>query len=204
MEQYKLLIAAISNVLKARGFTKAGTTFYLFKENNWGVINFQKSKSATAQAASFTINLGVMSSAVNKADSYRPVQGKPQVYDCHMQKRIGDLLPARRDHWWQIEEGTSLPQLTAEIEGVLTTLAIPEIERYITDESLIQAWLAGVVTGISERDRYLHLTTLLQLHRDARLPAVMGEFTAYAKKRGDEERLTEHIRDLKKIAASQE
>lgn len=96
MDGYKILISEISDLLKKIGFRKSGDAFYYSKENNIGLIEFQKSRSSIATSTSFTINLGVYSSALHIFDN-RDLKSKPTMSDCHWRERIGFLLPVLGD-----------------------------------------------------------------------------------------------------------
>ncbi|OJW34944.1 MAG: hypothetical protein BGO54_06565 [Sphingobacteriales bacterium 46-32] len=44
MKEYKDLLKAVEIFLKQEGLTKKGNTYYLAKDGNLGVINFQRSR----------------------------------------------------------------------------------------------------------------------------------------------------------------
>jgi len=45
-------------------------------------------------------------------------------------------LQRKKDYWWHLEGNTSFELLTKKIATVLNTLAIPEMEKCITNEYL--------------------------------------------------------------------
>ncbi|WP_374950017.1 DUF4304 domain-containing protein [Mucilaginibacter sp.] len=135
IDNYKLLIAELVPFLKMVGYRKSGESFFLDKEGNIGLVNFQRSKNSNSSSILFTINLGVYSSALKMFDSFE-VKSKPTLSDCHWRKRIGCLMPDRQDFWWEIDDTISSTKLAAEILDVLKERAIPEVEKFISNESL--------------------------------------------------------------------
>lgn len=139
MEQYKLLIIEVNRELKAIGFTKKGDTFYTYKNNNWGLINFQKSKISTREMISFTINMGICSSALRKTVDYYPEKGtKPEIESCHWNARIGSFMKGRPDFWWSISASSLLDNVIKDVLTSIKSIALPAIEERISDESLIR------------------------------------------------------------------
>ncbi|MFN8360307.1 MAG: DUF4304 domain-containing protein [Candidatus Kapaibacterium sp.] len=195
MEKFKRLISTIGTQLKAAGFTKQGNTFYLQRDSNWGIINFQKSMSSTKQAVKFTINLGVQSTSICKVLKYKEKVDKPTIGVCHWTERIGFLLPQKQDYWWTISDDTDLEELIVELSNVVGELAVPELEAHITDESLMILWLNGFA-GCTMLGRYIYLTTLLKLHHDERLADVIDDLLQRSKGKSYEQRATAHIKQL--------
>jgi hypothetical protein len=200
MNKYKQLIATLETPLKSEGFIKKGETFYLYRNNNWGLINFQKSKSSSTEKISFTFNLGITSTRLRKVINNVDIEVKPSIEDCHWKKRVGFMLSQKQDHWWQINDSTSLEHLFMEITTILKTLAIPEIDNHITDSSLEKEWLSGIAEGVTELQRYIYLTTLLKLNGDEKLPMVIGELMTFSKGKSYEYSARVHIKELEKYA----
>jgi hypothetical protein len=196
MDNYKSLLAIVGNILKDQGFAKKGDTFCLFKYNNWGLINFQKSKNNSAETISFTINMGVSSTTLRRTIGDGDLTAKPDIEDCHWGKRIGFLLPQKQDYWWQVDNNTSPIHLIDEITDVLNKLAIPEIENHLSDESLESEWLTGVAEGATELQRYIYLTTLLKLNNKEKLSLLVEELRAYSKGKTFEYAAREHLKEL--------
>ncbi len=178
MDSYKTLIGLVSNFLKKEGFKKNSDEFYIHKDNNWGIISFQKSKEANPNEFVFTINLGVVSNSIitylgDKVD-------KPNILDCHWKQRIGYLLSSKSDFWWKIDSTTNLDILTSEIINILETAAIPEIYKHISDESLEKMWLSNEYGGLTELERYINLTTILKIYNRENLDSIINEMKNYA------------------------
>lgn len=148
----KQLVSAIHPDLKAYGFAKTGNYFHLKRDNNWGVINFQKSQGSTKEITRFTINIGTCSNAIRQFDDYESSK-RPATYDCHWSFRIGHLIPENYDKWWDIDNTVGLPiSLIEEIRTALLQFGIPAIEQHISDNQLIELWLN--ISNLREKKIY--------------------------------------------------
>ena len=159
---YKELIKKVSLNLKSIEFEQKGDTFYIKKANNWGLINFQISKSSTPLVTLFTINLGVSSSILRENEGI-DLSKRPVVEECHWRKRIGFILDKQEDYWWKLESDTDLDKLSIEIITLINRFGIPEIFKHISDENLASEWLNGKGSGLTDLQIYVNLTTMLKL-----------------------------------------
>jgi len=196
MDNFKTLMEKIAVMLKAYNYTKKGSAFYLDKSGNQGLIEFQKSKSKPADGISFTINLGVFSTELwNRGGD--PIKGRPDASMCHWSKRIGFLLPQKKDHWWLLPDNAPADATIAEIEQIVSSIAVPAIESHISDADLAEAWLSGEGGGLTEYTRLSHLTTLLKLMDHPRLPEAVAQFKSLAKSKAMENTINGFLKDLK-------
>jgi hypothetical protein len=162
-----LLDKTLAPTLKQHGFSQSGRTFYLRREGNWGLVNFQKSTKSSAERIVFAVNLGIASSRLLEFFPPRRLRvsglaAKPQIWDCHWQMRLGSLVADQKDIWWTVEANTRLEQLGLEIDGYIRNLAIPELSKYIRDEALRDLWLSGHAPGLTEFMRLMNLSVLLK------------------------------------------
>jgi hypothetical protein len=199
-EKYKLLLNSAGESLKKKGFVKKGSTFYLAAENNWGLVNFQKSKESKSDRIVFTINIGVLSSLLRLTLRNIEISSKPIIDDCHWKKRIGFLMSKKQDHWWVIDEATSIDDLISEVINLLDNFAIPAIENHISDNMLESQWLIGNAEGITELQRYIYLTTLLKLNNKPNLPQVIEDLKKFSRGKAYEYSAKEHIKELESYA----
>jgi hypothetical protein len=196
VEKYKILIDKTGEFLKRHGFTKKSTTFYVRREGNWGLLNFQKSLESSAEAVYFTINLGVFSTRIREFLD-KDKKTKPAAVDeCHWKTRMGFILPDKKDTWWKLDELTCLASIFDEITVIVLNDAIPEIITHISDESLMQYWLNGASEGVTSLQRYIYLTTLLKVNNKQNLSEVISEFKKFAEANGLEHRVKIHLRKL--------
>ncbi len=195
MGEYKKVLGAMAGLLKAEGFANKGDTFFLLRESNWGVINFQKSKDSSSATTKFTINLGVFSTALGKALGGSS-NDRPAIEDCHWKKRAGFLLPQKRDYWWIVGDDNAPTEIISEISTLLKKTVIPDLKSHITDDKLKQEWLSGISEGLTEFQRYIYLTTLLKLSNDERLGAVVESFMSSSEGKSYEYSAKEHLKGL--------
>ena len=197
--KYKKLLAIVWQDLKQRQFTKKGDTFLVNKSNNWGLIDFQKSRSSNKDHILFTINLGVVSTSIRQALSGITSSEKPSIMDCHWNKRIGFLLEQKKDFWWEINDGISIEELSSKILNIIELIAIPEIEMIITDDQLEERWMSNTAEGLTQLQRYQYLTTLLKIRKSENYYSVLEELKRISKGKSFEIAALEHIKELERI-----
>jgi Domain of unknown function (DUF4304) len=164
LEKFKEFLTLVAPVLRTCGYSRRGQNFYTRRDGNFGVINFQKSKTSTNSKVTFTLNLGIYSQVLAKF-YYKWKEGSPPTEPaCHWRKRVGLLLPGKQDHWWVIDETTFLPSLVREFEDILP-LAASEIESYITDEALRDFLLSTCcISGFRNSGELQDLSVLVKRH----------------------------------------
>ena len=118
--------------LKAAGFSKSGRNFRRSLGESLQVINVQASTFNSSASGRFTVNLGAYYPGL--ADILEQPLGKPwpTEYQCHIRKRIGTLMPAGRDTWWDVDTGSDIGALANDLETSVVEYGLP--------------WLAGVST----------------------------------------------------------
>ena len=160
-ELYKELIKEISSLLKEKHFSRKGNCFYLRQGNNWGLIDFQKSRKSSSDEVIFTINVGICSGALLEFFSPELLEKKPSIEVCQWRERLGFLLPDRQDRWWTVREGP-IDSLMAELTSYLLKIAIPEIKAHLDDKQLCNEWLSGKSPGLTDIQRLMNLSVLLK------------------------------------------
>ena len=118
-ELYKQLINEIDVLAKKKGFLRKRQYLYLKRDNNWGLIGFQKSRKSTANEITFIINLGVFSGNIQNFLSEEMSSEYPLIEDCHWRERLGSLLPNPEDKWWTIQEPVSFDSLVSELSVLI-------------------------------------------------------------------------------------
>lgn len=158
---YNSLLKDISAFLKKKGFSRSGSTFYIERDNNFGMIYFQKSSKSNAEEKIFTINIGICS---HKLLFFSPnlLSKKPTIEICHWRKRLGHLLSDNRDVWWSIKDEEQIDALASELKLYINDMAIPAIEQHISDEQLLIEWLSGKSPGLTNIQRLENLAILLK------------------------------------------
>ena len=195
MNKFNDLLFSISSVLKEKGFLKQGNTFYIRGNDNFGMLNFQKSRSSSIHEILFTINIGVSLTRLRKFNKEN-LDKKPAIESCHWKKRIGFLLPEKRDYWWRIDNNTSIKEMAGEIINVILNLATPEILDHLNEKRLEAEWLTGLSSGLTDLQRYIYLTTLLKLDNDEKLQYVITQFKSFLKGKAFEDVGNEHMQKI--------
>lgn len=198
MDKYKLLLNSVTAVLKQKGYDKKGTTFYIFKDNNWGLLNFQKGRSSTKEAVLFTLNIGIVSSLLRQSIDRDYSTSKPEPGHYHWETRIGFLMSEKGDFWWRLDGSDDVENVIIYVISALNQLAIPTIDKHISDEGLINTWTNGG-GGTSVINKYIYLTTLLKLKKDERLPDFVQEMLEVSRRKPIESFATEHARYLNSL-----
>jgi Domain of unknown function (DUF4304) len=157
---FKNLVIFVAPALKPYGFSMNRQTFYCQSQNNWGLIDFQKSWHSGEETLPFTVNLGVASDRLLRFFSPDKIK-RPSIWDCHWRIRLGYLMN-KEDVWWKVDEQTSVENLGKEIVNPLTNRAIQEINHYISDESLRDLWISGQSPSLTEFQRLMYLSVLLK------------------------------------------
>ena len=177
-------LKSLNPILKQAGFSQSHSNFRHRADDNWAVINFQRSSSSTTVTPRFTINLGIYSAVLAKIfPSFRmrtDASLKPLVIDSHWRLRVGDLLPQNKDVWWQF---TSDPMESCreEVDEYLTTLVIPTLQQYSSDAALRELWATGSLLGVDSEIVRLEYLSLL------------------AKVYGTEDEVVSHLESLQRI-----
>lgn len=177
MDNYNTLIQQVAIYLKSQKFKKKSSTFYLIESDNLGLINFQKSNSSTTSKVLFTINLGISSSTI-RAFEGEDVTQIPSVWDCHWQKRIGQLLQ-KNDFWWTIDEYTSLDNLLSEIINIVSRIAIPNLKNRLSDDALIKMWVEAYDSQTIKSVDFFNLLILLKIHNKENLQIMVEQFKIF-------------------------
>lgn len=103
------------------------------------------------------------------------------------------LLPQKQDYWWQINDSTFLPDLVNEIVDVLNTVAIPEMKKWISDQSLEDFWMNGISSGLTEQQMYLYLVSLLKAKGSSSLSEKAEELKELAKGKPFQRNVNENL-----------
>jgi hypothetical protein len=158
-EYAKIIAEQMHSVLKPMGFRKSGLNFSAEREDVILMVQLQKSTKTTASKLVATVNLGVFSRTLGSKQPY-PVN-KPTIPQCHWSERIGFLLSAQHDVWWEVSGREQAVAVGAEIAGLLQKHALPAMEEVDSTARLQALWEKGRSPGLGEMERqqYLELLT---------------------------------------------
>ena len=128
----QLLKDKIAPNIRNIGFKGSGQNYYFPSESHWEMLSFQKSMFSDSTELSFTLNLYVVEKDewenARKSNSLFPLKPTATTYwGIGWHKRIGHLMPAKKDYWWKVNNNTNLDKLAHEVMEVIENYALPEI-----------------------------------------------------------------------------
>lgn len=161
----KDLIKDLKPLMNDIGFISKSSNFIKKLEDNFGIINFQKSRDSNADFLKFTINFGVYSDILGKLE-YFESKTNPEIIDCQWQARVGQFMDGRPDYWWEIFFSDDPKYLTIDVFKKIDSIILPEIEKRMSIDGLISCWLNEDHYGTTEISRFKYLTYLLTVKRN--------------------------------------
>jgi hypothetical protein len=195
---FKELINIIYPMLKQQGFSKVGNKFYLEKDGNLGLIDFQKSKESNKESVLFTINFGIYSSVLGQFQYGYTHAIKPEIDQCHWQSRVGNFMPNSPDYWWKLEMPNDFNTIASNVVEVIQDSVMPEIVKRLSDDGLISCWMNNAFAGTTEIGRFKNLTTLLKLKGDnGTLNLVVKSYMEKSKGKPNASIAAMHLKDIK-------
>jgi hypothetical protein len=197
MDIFKEIITEINLPLKQMGFIKKANSFYLEAHKNFGVINFQKSRESTKEAVKFTINFGVYSDVLGQLQYDYNSSVKPEVEQCHWLARVGAFMAGSPDYWCEAKASDDLKIVASKVMDIVQNIAIPEINKRINDEGLVNSWMSETFAGTTEIGRFKYVTTLLKAKGDYNtLNQVVATFMEKSKGKPNASIATEHLKEI--------
>jgi hypothetical protein len=147
---------AVMSRLRDHGFRTTGGVARLIENGNSGVIEFQKSGRSTAEAKTFTINVGIALGALIARTTKKPIS-HCSVAECHAYLRLGELREPASDLWWTVTGNEIDHAVLADVLDRVERDALPLIRRAIGEGALASMWRAGesVGTNAGRRVQYL-------------------------------------------------
>jgi hypothetical protein len=113
-------------------------------EDNWEVVNVQKSFMSDAAEVHFTINLAVGVGALRDGNLDWPDGRRPAVSACHFRERIG-ILASGVDTWWTVGPETEHAPLGRTLVEALEAYGLPWLAQHSGEAALL------ALTGDPER-----------------------------------------------------
>lgn len=197
MDIFKELIKKLTPHFKSLGFSKKGNSFQLEHDKNYGIINFQKSRESTKDVLKFTINFGVYSNVLGQLEYAYNNLSKPEIEQCQWSSRVGAFMANNPDYWWIINSTDDLNTNTADVIDNIQNIVIPEINKRLADEGLINSWLNENNAGTTEIGRFKYLTTLLKVKGDFNaLHNIIETFMQQMKGKPNAKLAIEHLKEI--------
>lgn len=121
---------AVTPLLKAHSYRKAGRTYHDQRAPVVTVINFQSSTWNNPDSARFTINLRITFPFYHTTRSGTPYPNNPSNADAFVNRRIGFTMPEARDYWWSVTADTEPTSLGTAVSKIIDEHAIPFLDRH--------------------------------------------------------------------------
>lgn len=131
------------NTLREAKYQRVGTNCYRsVSPNIMHIINFQKSISSDAHKVLFTVNLGVYRKGVHTLlmPEY-PEPRRPSIIHCMITERLGRLMPAGLDQWWEVTDTSDQHHdnlVAGELSALLNNYGLPFLSIFESDEAILQ------------------------------------------------------------------
>ena len=135
--------AAFTSTFRAAGFRRQGVHLHRAAADLHHGIHFQASKWGTRSEGRFTMNLVVTAPFVYEAWTGRPFPANPATAFFPIQMRIGFLMPAGTDHWWDVTDAPPGEAMLAEVIDALTKFGVPFLDGFPSSLTLLQRLRAG-------------------------------------------------------------
>lgn len=123
-----IVSADLAPMLKQAGFRKQARNFRREHDNHTDVINVQADRYNDANHGRFTVNLGVYYPAIADISEALPVNGPPKEYNCTARERIGFLMEARADFWWEIDRRSNDADTAHHLANTVATCGMPWLD----------------------------------------------------------------------------
>ena len=131
--------SACQAVLQPHEFRRKAPHYWRFTDGLSQCVNFQASAWGASNEGRFTINLGVSSRALFEGFTGRQFPKQPSSVLWPTNVRIGHVMPARTDRWWDVNDSSDVPKLADEIAGVLHDYALPFFASLSTRRQFAEA-----------------------------------------------------------------
>jgi len=128
----------IHPLLKREGFLKSSRTFRRSSTNYVQIINIQGSWTNYNDDGQFTVNLAVYFPEAAKIHGSFRITDRPLASDCMVNQRIGHLMPARRDYWWNFDSKSDLDNIAQEVVSACVNYGLPWLDEYSTIKGAIK------------------------------------------------------------------
>lgn len=151
------ILTQLHELLKPMGFRKKAQSFAADKDDTVLFVQLQSSTKSTKDRFVVTVNLGIFSRTVAErlGDTHAP-----NILDAHWRERIGRLMPAGTDKWWDIRSQSEADRCAAEITSVMRDKALPLMLSLASTEKLKAYWEHGTKPDLTSHMRQEYLKAL--------------------------------------------
>jgi hypothetical protein len=154
----KTILTTLASALLPARFRRRGATFVRRSADVLHLVQLQSSQKSTEKAAIVTVNLGVFSTVVEMARGGSITA--PTEADCHWRQRLGFVMPAGRDIWWEADTAATAMKVGAELAGTVSVHGLPALDELASTAALVRLWQSGASPGLTGRQRRDYLAAL--------------------------------------------
>lgn len=189
-----LVSERVSPRLKEAGYRRSGLRFERDAGEALAIVQFQRSRRETG-CDRFTVNVGVAS---KRLLTFEGLSGTRLEFDqFHWKKRLGRTTDDPHDEWWELCSETDVDSIASRVVSILVADALPQLDRMSSDMALTSEWLEGRSPGLTELQRLMGLTVLLDVDDKRQLQAeYIQKLKDYGNAKGLRGRVGVHLEDL--------
>ena len=177
-EMYSNLLTATGERLQPVGFRRAGSSFFIRDDSNWGVISMQRHPRNTPSDTHITVEVGVASAKLLNFHNPSRKNTRPAVGEFTWRRRIGSLMGPRHDQWWRLQDINSGAVSSDDVIGAIERVGIPWVFGHLTDTQLMDSWARGEWDGMTRTGAMTDLAVLQFLYGDPKLSATVAQIEA--------------------------
>jgi hypothetical protein len=126
-------------LLKEAGYRKLARSFHADAGGLFKVVQFQASMWNTPDSARFTVNLIITLPCFHEKCIGQPFPKNPGSAAPVLSQRIGDLMPERRDFWWEVAPTSDVGHIASHLTQALSEGGLPFLNRHANIQALTEA-----------------------------------------------------------------
>lgn len=135
-----------ADLFKPLGFKRKGANLRRDIDGLVQTVNFQASSWGSAEAGSFTVNIGVTDVELLALWTGRH-DTSPTQFCFPIGQRIGHLMPEGCDHWWDVGPGIDAAETQAAVAKALRDHVVPLFQLLSSRQALNEAMVGGFSDG---------------------------------------------------------
>jgi hypothetical protein len=135
-----------ADLFKPLGFKRKGANLRRDIDGLVQSVNFQASSWGSAEAGSFTVNIGITDLELLALWTARS-DTSPTQFCFPVGQRIGHLMPERCDYWWEVGPGIDAVATQAAVSMALRDHVVPLFQRLSSQRALNETMIAGFPDG---------------------------------------------------------
>jgi hypothetical protein len=152
----KNILDKLNAILKPRRFKKNQNIFSYSNKDLTYYICVQNTIDSTHDVMKTTVNIEIASSKLSYLDDL----SIPGYLHRHFIKNIGDYSTQRQSKWWTISNEDSALRAENEIEELITSKVLPEIDSLKTTNDLAGLWQKQISPGLTAHQSQEYLSLL--------------------------------------------